>query len=293
MRAIELLFAVVLVGAVPLGLRLAELRDEPTDRWIGRLRPAVWPAAAALAVATLLTPGPAAALLATPWLAIAAALGVVALGSLIRASNRRGRLRRLAVAVSLGFLAFGAVNAWSFALGFAPLGFAPVIVLLTAVHFHAAGFVLMTAGILAADRTPAPSASAGVAAMALGSIVTAAGFVGVPGAAVGGAVTVAIGGLLIGWATVRLAPTMRSHGARGLSAIGGGALFASMPLAIGWAVGTFLGAPPFGLDVMIRTHGAINALAVCLPLMLAWTLEAGATGAARTQPRAASTSPVR
>ncbi len=257
MTAIELLFAVVLVGAVPLGLRLVELRDEPADRWIARVQPAVWPAAAALGVATLLAPGPAAALLAAPWLAISAAVGVAALVSLVRSSHRGGRVRRLAVAVSLGFLAFGAVNAGSFVLGFAPLGFAPVIVLLTAVHFHAAGFV------------------------------------GLPGAAVAGAVTVAIGGLLIGWATLRLAPTMRSSGAKWLSAIGGGAVFASMPLAIGWAVGTSLGAPPFGLDVMIRTHGAINAVAVCVPLMLAWTLEARATGAARARPRAASTSPAR
>jgi hypothetical protein len=278
MTAIELLFAVVLVGAVPLALRAVELGDAVADGWIRRVQPAVWPASTALAIALFLAPGPLAAALALPWLVATSLLALFALVALARAADRLRPTRRLAVAVTLGFLAFGAVNAISFAVGFGPLGFAPAIVLLTAVHFHAAGFVLMTAGILAADRAPARSAAAGVGAIGLGSIVTAAGFVGVPGAAVVGAVIVASGGLLIGWATLRVVPTLGSVWARRSAALGAAALFLSMPLAIGWAVGTWLGVPPLGLDVMVRTHGAINALAVCVPLMLGWTLDTRARG---------------
>lgn len=274
MTVIELLFAAVLVGAVPLGLARTELGDALADRWIRRLRPVAWPAAAAAAGATLVAPGPVALALALPWGAVTAVLTLVALVAVVRDPGRLRPDRRLAVAISLGFLAFGAANATSFAAGFAPLGFAPTIVLLTAVHFHAAGFVLMTAGVLAADRGPRRSAGGGVAAVAIGSVITAAGFVGVAGAAVLGAVVVAVGGLLIGWATVGAGPALHGRWSRRLTTLAGVALFVSMPLAIAWATGTALGLPPFDLDLMIRTHGTINALGVAVPVMAGWALDA-------------------
>jgi hypothetical protein len=180
------------------------------------------------------------------------------------------------VAIAFGFLAFGAANATSYAVGFGPLGFSPTIVLLTAVHFHAAGFVLMTAGILACDRRPTRATALGVGLVAAGSMVTAAGFVGVPIAATVGALTVAAGGLLLGWATVRVAPQLEPAAARALAAVAGGALFVSMPLAIAWVLGGAIGLPALSLDVMVRTHGAINAIAVSVPAMAAWTLDARA-----------------
>jgi YndJ-like protein len=274
MTAVELLFAVVLVGAVPLALARIQLGDSLADRSISGLRPVAWPAAIAVAGATLAAPGPVAVALALPWQAVTGLLAIVALVAVLRNPGRWLPDRRLAVAISLGFLAFGAANATSFASGFAPLGFAPTIVLLTAVHFHTAGFVVMTAGILAADRGSRRSAGVGVAAVAIGSAITAAGFLGVPGAAVVGAVVVAVGGLLIGWATVRVGPALRSRWARRLTTIAGLALFVSMPLAIAWAVGTAVGLPPFDLDLMIRTHGTINALVVAVPAMAGWALDA-------------------
>jgi len=270
------LFAVVLVGAVPLGLARVEVGNCAIDRRLRRLRPFTWPAAVALALAMLMAPGPIAAALATPWLLLGAGFGLAAILALLRDPARWRPNRRLAVDLSLGFLAFGSANAWLFAAGLAPLGFPPTIVLLTAVHFHAAGFVLMTAGILAYHRRPSIVAGSGIGGLAIGTIVTAAGFVGVPGAAVAGAVIVAAGGLLIGVATIRVSATLDRRPARWLTTLAGGALFVSMPLAIAWAVGTQLGAPPFALDLMVRTHGTINAVAVAVPAMIGWALEAGA-----------------
>lgn len=273
--AIELLFTVVLVGAVPLGVGAIQLGDPAVDGWISRLRPFALPAAVALAAGLFVAPSPVAAVLAAPWQVLASGLALGALAAFVHDPGRWRPSRRLAVEISLGFLAFGATHATSFAAGFAPLGFAPTIVLLTAVHFHAAGFVLMTAGILAFERRPSRVAAGGVAGIAIGSVVTAAGFVGVGGAAVVGALTVAIGGLLIGAATLHVAPELQRRVARQLTRVAGAALFGSMPLAIGWAVGTQIGAPPFPLDVMLRTHGVINALVVCLPAMAGWALEDG------------------
>lgn len=274
MTAIELLFAPVLLLAVPLALGRLATGEATLDSWLRRMSTAAWPATALLAAALFLAPSPLATLLATPWQALTGLLAISGLLLVTRSRDRARVGRALAVATTLGFVAFGAANATSFTAGFGPLGFGPVIILLTAVHFHAAGFVLMTAGLLAFDRRPSPVAAGGIAGVGVGSVITAAGFIGAPGAAVVGAVTVAIGGLLIGLAMLPLAGGFGTASARVLGRVGGAALFVSMPLAIAWAVGSQVGAPPLTLDVMVRTHGAINALFVTVPLMLAWTIDA-------------------
>ena len=280
MTAVELLFATVLVVAVPLSLRRVRFGDPAVDGWVRAVLPFGVPTSAALAVAMLVAPGPLALALATPWQVLSSVLAMSALLAVLRGRLGIGVARRLASATSLGFLAFGATNATSFAAGFGPLGLPPVIVLLTAVHFHAAGFVLMTAGIAVADRgssVGAPrTAATGVGAVAIGSVVTAAGFVGVPGAAAVGAVIVAVGGASIAVATLRTRVAVGSAWGRRLMSIAGFALLVSMPLAIVWAVGPLVGIAPLDLDAMIRTHGALNALAVVLPLSVAWELVARA-----------------
>jgi hypothetical protein len=275
MTAIAVLFAVVLVGAVP--LTLARTGAVAGANVPFAASPGRWPAAVALAVAMLAAPGPVAVALAIPWQVLT---GLAALTAVIGLARDRSAWRpspRLAVTVALGFLAFGAANATSFAAGFAPLGFAPTIVLLTAVHFHTAGFILTIAGTLAFVRRPSSVAGGGVSAVAVGSVVTAAGFVGVPIAAQAGAVTVAIGGLLIAWATILVARDLRPTSARALTTIAGGALVVSMPLAIVWALAPAVGLV-LDLDLMVRTHGAINALVVAVPLSVGWALDARGDG---------------
>ena len=271
MTAIELLFAPVLVVAAPLTIGRLEFGDSLADRWLDRVRIVAPPLALAAMAGLFLAPGPVAGALAAPWQVATVLLATAGLARFIR--DPRRHLRGVGVTTSVAFLAFGATNAMSYAIGLAPLGFAPTIVLLTAVHFHAAGFVLMVAGILAYDRRPSRASAVGVAGVAVGSMITAAGFVGAPGAAVTGAVVVAIGGLLIGFATIRVAPTLARRAANLLATLAGAALFVSMPLAIVWAVGTQLGSSPIDLDLMIRTHGAINALVVAVPVAVAWTLD--------------------
>jgi hypothetical protein len=273
MVAVEFLFAAVVIGAVPFGL--ARLGPEVIGpaRW-PMVRAAISAAAAALAIGTFIAPGAVAAALAAPWLVLTGLIAAASIPGFIRHDRQWRPGRRLAVLVALGFLAFGAANALSFAAGLAPLGFSPTVVLLTAVHFHAAGFVLMTAGILAFDRRPTVGGAAGIAALAVGTVVTAAGFVGVPVAATVGALAVVSGGLLVGWTTLRTAAELNGAAARWLARVAGAALFVSMPIAAGWVVGNLIGIPQLDLDVMIRTHGVLNALAVCVPVMGAWALDA-------------------
>jgi hypothetical protein len=272
MTAVELLFGTVLVVAVPLTLRRVRLDDPAADRLVRAVLPGAIPSTAALAGGMALAPGPLAVVLAVPWLATTVSLAAGALIAVVR-RGRDHAVRRLATAIALGFLAFGAANATSFAAGFGPLGFAPMIILLTAVHFHTAGFVLTTAGMVTFDRAPTLVAAIGIGGVAGGSVVTAAGFVGVPGAASVGAVTVAIGALLLGVATLRARGRMRSGWARRLTSLAASALLVSMPLAIGWALAPLF-AVAIPLDAMIRTHGAINALLVAVPFAIGWELDA-------------------
>lgn len=276
MVVIAALFAVVVIGAVPLGIARLGLGDPSTDRIVRRAGAAAVPAAVALAVGVASAPGPVALALVLPWQALTAALALMAVVVFVGDAGRLRASRRLAVEIAFGFLAFGAANATAYGIGFSPLGFRPTIVLLTAVHFHAAGFVLMAVGILAHDRWPRRRTASGVGLVAIGTIVTAAGFVGVPVAATVGALAVAAGGLLIGAALVQDAGGLRSPAARRLGFVAGRALFVSMPLAVAWVVGGLIGVPTIELDLMVRTHGAINALLVSVPAMAAWALDARA-----------------
>jgi hypothetical protein len=271
---ISVLFAVVLIGAVPLGIARLRLGDPAADRIVEIATRMALPSAALLAVGTTVAPSPAAAVLAAPWMAVTASLALGAVVAFVHDGRRLRPSRRLAVEIAFGFVAFGSANAMSYAAGFEPLGFSPTIVLLTAVHFHAAGFVLVTAGVLAFDRARSSATAVGTALVIAGSIVTAAGFVGVPLAATVGALAVASGGLILGRSLILVARELSSAWSCRLARLAGSALFVSMPLAIAWVVGGAIGVPAMGLDVMVRTHGAINALVVSVPAMAAWALDA-------------------
>src|SRR5262249_54537538 len=90
-------------------------------------------------VIAFLTPaGTLAALLASGWLLLA---GLAALSGLLRLLARRNaRADELCIDAGLLYLPVGAVWLLFSRAGLSPLGFGDTIVILTAVHFHYAGF---------------------------------------------------------------------------------------------------------------------------------------------------------
>ena len=118
------------------------------------------PAAWALVASFALPPGRAAAALALPWLAITGAAALRGLGRL-RAGPRTPAW--LCLGVGPVYLAVGGAWAVIARAGLCPLGFPDVIVLMTAVHFHYAGFALLVlvgrAAGASADRRRGPPAS--------------------------------------------------------------------------------------------------------------------------------------
>jgi YndJ-like protein len=165
----------------------------------------------------------------------------------------------LGVDVALGFWGVGAAFMLVDRLG-VETGFAPIIVLLTAIHFHFAGVGLLgLASLLAGER---PWLRASVVGMVVGIPLTALGFI------LSSDPINAIGALLVGSSgfavAVALLGTQGIGHLRWPSRVAGVALLVGMPMGIAWSVGMLTGQSFLDLETMIRTHGALNATAVLL-----------------------------
>jgi hypothetical protein len=164
--------------------------------------------------------------------------------------------------MALGFLAVGAGFALVDRLGI-ETGFSPVIVLLTATHFHFAGFGLLgIASLLARSRS---SLQAAVAGLIVGIPITAAGFVlhSDPIGAVG-ALFVGLAGIGVGLALV---VGGRPEATAWPSRLAGVALLVGMPMGIAWSLSLLLHLSFLDIDTMIRTHGALNGTAILLGVL--------------------------
>ena len=143
------LFLLAPLVVVPLGYRLLEMAAP------GSRPPAVvlrlMPVGAGLLVVSFWLPaGPVAAVLAAPWLGDHRRGPPLLAGvRLVRDPDRFRLGVRHATDAAVAFLAVGATFAVIDRLGVQPFGFSATVILLTAVHFHFAGFVLPLAGALA------------------------------------------------------------------------------------------------------------------------------------------------
>ncbi|WP_226021547.1 YndJ family protein [Halomicrobium salinisoli] len=272
---VERALALAPLVVVPLGIGLAA--DGGFDARSGRLLTAatiVQPVGAALFLASLVLPsGPLAALAAAAWIPVT---GALAFAGLSRALDRGLRpLSETLVDAGLAYVPVAAVALVAFHLGIT-LWFEPVIVLLTAVHFHYAGFALP---VLAGVTGRRIGGSGGLfrpiaAVVAVGPAIIAVGISFSPLVEVVavGAFTVAVAAFGV-VALVRVVPDRSPLPAAfvGLSAL---ALPASMLLALGYGVAAFTGTDPLGLDVstMVSLHGSLNAYGFALLGVFGWRL---------------------
>jgi hypothetical protein len=235
----------------------------PSRSWIDIL--GGWPtflAAAPLLVAFALSPGPVAGALALPWLAVA----LVGTAAAIRHGLSQlpsillpGRLGDLGIDVALGFWGVGAVFALLDRLG-VDTGFSAIVVLLTATHFHFAGFGLLSlASLLVVSsrwlRLSAFGLMLGIPLTALGFVLSS-DLVNAVGAAVVGTSGIGVGiALVTGRVSARI---------EWLSRVAGVALLVGMPMGIAWSLAILTGQSFVDLETMVRTHGALNSMAVLL-----------------------------
>jgi hypothetical protein len=258
---------------VPLGVGLA--LPGTVDSRTRQLRAVAvrWQPVAALALLASLAwsgRGWVAALLAGPWLAVT---GLLALAALSRVGHRGPwPLAETVVDAGFAYTTVGAV-----ALVFSHLGvtlwFDPVIVRLTAVHFHYAGFVLPVATGLVGRVAPGRVYRNLAAVVLVGPGLVAVGIAVSPVVevlAVGG-FTLAVA-MLGGYVLVRVVPArQRVQGV--LLALAALALPVSMLLALGYGVAVFVGRDlGLGVGTMVALHGSLNAFGFGLLSMVGWRL---------------------
>ncbi len=275
----ELLLLLALFVVTPLSLALVAPTD-PNDHRATVYRAAMLaqPVAALLAAASFaVQSGLLAAALVLPWLLF---MGLVALYGFMRlVASRFSRVDEVCIAFGLLYLPIGAAWLILARFGARPLGFAEIIVFLTAIHFH---FIPLTALVLTGlvGRRLAevrPSAWPIYRVAALGVIIG-------PALVAGGitfsllletiAAVVLAGSLVtVGALTlVYILPATHPRLGRGLLVASSFALFVAMSFAVAYALGRWTGAWTLTIPRMIQGHGWVNALGFGLCGLLAWRL---------------------
>jgi len=315
---IELMFLFAPLVIVPLGMELGRVGgfESGAARGLAGMAQTLQPLGAVLAVvAVCLPPGQRAGAWAVGWMGVCGLLagaGVVELGAVLLCWASAGpaaemekltgkspvaprvgtmsaqvgavgsRLSRIAGCVGRVDLAVG--GAWLVAsrLGWRPMAIQEPIGLLTAVHFHFAGFA--TAMIAAATLRFAEARLAGrdgllrwwrgVVVLVLGMpFLVAAGFVISPGlkmvaAMVFSASVAGLAGFVWG-CTGRV----EDGSARSFLRAAAGAVFVGMALSGPYAVADFVKSESLPIPRMASTHGVLNALGFCLLGLLGWIVE--------------------
>jgi hypothetical protein len=153
-------------------------------------------------------------------------------------------------------------------LGARPLGLGDVIVSLTAIHFHYAGFVApwLVRQLPEAGR----SISLARASILVATPVTAAGITVHAALGALGAAAFLVALVVYAWqVAVRVTPQVGGV-AKVLLIVSAISIVAGVALAITYALGQWLGTPAPGITTMIRTHGMLNALGFSLCGVLGW-----------------------
>ncbi|MFN0122157.1 MAG: YndJ family protein [Blastocatellia bacterium] len=280
----QLLLLLAALVLIPLALDLLVPRGASRRwRWLVVCQ---FPAAVLLVASFAMPQGIAAVTLAAPWALITALLSWCGLARAWRAGWRPGdRLFPPDLCVSAGMIFLSIGGAWLIAAraGLRPMGFDPVIVLLTAIHFHYAGFLLPVLTGLAVRRRPDRLARmaclgvmAGVPLTAIGITTTQMGLS--PWIETMAAWITVMAGWMAALLHFRLARDQAyAAPARVLWNVMALSLTLSMALAFLYAARAhaplaWLDIPPPDIPWMRALHGTANAIGFGLCGVLAWRI---------------------
>lgn len=247
-----------------------------SELWKGRFRNAALLSATLFALSVFLSPFRIWA--ALPWLGFISWRALGRLKAWVKKPN--WETSHLAHLASLLYLPVGGIWALFDQLKFQPLGFSGIIVLLTGVHFHYAGFALprLTGLWLAEARRGRGFQLAGWGVI-LGVPLVATGIttsqLDMPvwietlsaSLLAASAFTISLGQLV--WALRYPMPIL----VRFLFGLGGVALAGGMVLATIYAWRHFYVVAWATIPAMYAIHGTMNSLGFCLPGFLAWKLK--------------------
>jgi hypothetical protein len=272
---IELLFLFAPLVIVPLGMELGNAivttslaTFSRSVRSFAKVAQMLQPVGATFAVwALCLPPGRRAATLAGPWMLVCALTAFGGLSNLFRLRHANANWR-VSLALALAQIDLAVGGAWLVAsrLGIKPMGIQEPIGLLTAVHFHYAGFG--TATIAAALLKSAASRSEQnrdyswlnrivLAVISLPYLV-AVGFVISPILKMTAAVLFSGSVVVLAVFLRTLSRRLENFAARTLLQVSSAAIFAGMLFPGAYAVANFLGSDAPTIPQMARTHGSLT-----------------------------------
>jgi hypothetical protein len=239
-----------------------------------RLRRFMWagfPAAAALAASFCFPQSPLAAGLAVPWMLIT--WGYAGIGLLHWARRRFTIDAALGADLALILISIGGSWAFMYRLGRWPGGFEPIIALLTAVHFHYAGFVLPLVASLIASEINNRLSCALAPGVSLAALLLALGITFSPAVELLAAALVVAASLVIASLLWRVARRKSGSAVRWLLRVAGASLAAGAVLAMLYAAGEFTGEKWIDIPRMIPLHGLTMALGFALPALTGFWLD--------------------
>ena len=270
---IELLFLLAPWAIVPLGVGL--LPEAKNERTFLPAQQRMWLmsfGAVFVTAAFFLPPGGTAASLSVPWFLVCL---VYAWDGLRRMLRYRGKLlAEFCFAAGEGYLVVGGTWLILSRLGLQPMGFQEPIVLLTAVHFHFAGFLSALLAGLTYERLQT-ARWAGYLRVALLGTVLGAGLLGLafligPPLKLVAALLIVFGQFGLAFGMLRVAVYMRPSISRWLLIAASASVVGGMLLAAAWAIGEYPLHALVDLDRMTRIHGVVNALGFGLCGMFGW-----------------------
>lgn len=274
---IELILMLGVLVIVPLGLSLINEVPANKDSVLFRLAVSAQPiASGATAVSFLLRPGGPAAVLVGSWLLVSAVIGLLAISRIL--GRTKIFTREVALDAGMLYLPVGAFWLLSSRLGIQLMGFGDTIVLLTAVHFHFAGFAAPVLAGLTGRRLGLSSFISRLFAFTVicivgGTPLVAAGITFSATLALIGAVVISTGlvllaVLVLGW----VLRSLNSLVVQTLLVISSLSSICAMMLACIYAYSLVTGSAIIDIPQMALSHGILNSLGFALCGLVAWSL---------------------
>lgn len=273
---IETLFLFAPLVITPLGLA-ATAPAEQSAGW--RVLKIAQPLGAFLVIISFRTePGLAAALVSSVWLVTTLIIALLGISRLL--TRKVAGIEEICINAGLIYVFVGGAWLVLSRLGVQPMGFGSTIVLLTAVHFHYAGFAApIIAGLVGRKLDPTKLRLTKVFHIAAVFVIGGPGLVAIgittsPFVEVVAAFVLAIGLLLLsGTILLSVVPVTGSAIARMLLVVCSASLVATMALACEYALGEYLVRAFIDIPQMARTHGVINTFGFSLCGLVACCLE--------------------
>ncbi len=272
---IEVLFLLGPWIVVPLGADLMRGAEATKVSKSGAVRDWVLFTAALLTTTSFfLDNRTAAAWLASSWLLVCTGFGCNGVYRLVTPGTKT--FKQFCFAAGEGYLLVAGVWLVASRAGFHPLGFQEPIVLLTAVHFHFAGFASAVLAGLTYERLRESRWKA-VLQAALLAVVCGPGILGLaflfgPKLKLVAALLIAVGQFGLAAGMVRVGIAAKKTSGRWLLFIAGASVAAGMMLAAVWAIGEYPLQAFVNIRQMAEFHGLLNAIGFVVCGLTGWTI---------------------